>query len=117
MCRRGDIYYVDFGDDLSSRRQCGFRPAIVVSNDTANRYAPIVTVVPLTSKVKKKHFQPTHVLIGKQAASGLSRESMALAEQVVTIDKEKLVEYTGRILDPETMEQLTRALQIQIGAI
>ena len=36
MCRRGDIYNVDFGKNIESRKQYGIRPALVVSNNRAN---------------------------------------------------------------------------------
>lgn len=31
MCKRGDIYSVDFGNNHDSHKQSGIRPAIVVS--------------------------------------------------------------------------------------
>ena len=39
-CRRGDIYFVDFGRDTESNLQCGVRPALVVSNNRANENSP-----------------------------------------------------------------------------
>lgn len=42
--KRGDIYYV-YPDNYIGSEQGGGRPAIVVSNDMGNRYAPIVSVV------------------------------------------------------------------------
>ena len=116
MCKRGDIYYVDFGDDYNSSKQCGIRPAVVVSNNRANEYSPIITVVPLTSKIHKKPSLPTHVLIPYSVDCGLDRSSMALAEQVETLDKRCLGEKIGEISDEMIMEKLTVALQIQIGA-
>ena len=47
MCKRGDIYYVDFGEKDGSK-QGGVRPALVVSNNKANKHSPVVTVVPLS---------------------------------------------------------------------
>lgn len=41
---------------------------------------------------------------------------MALAEQVETLDKNLLVKKIGEIVDDMVMEQITVALQIQIGA-
>ena len=92
MCKRGDIYYVDFGEKDGSK-QGGVRPALVVS---------------------KKKYLPTHVQIPK--GSGLNKPSMALAEQVETLDKTRLGERIGEVLDEMVMEQITVALQIQIGA-
>ncbi len=79
MCKRGDIYYVDFGEKDGSK-QGGVRPALVVSNNKANKHSPVVTVVPLSARVWKKKYLPTHVQIPK--GSGLNKPSMALAEQV-----------------------------------
>lgn len=114
MCRRGDIYFVDFGQNIESNKQCGIRPAVIVSNNRANEHSPVITVVPLTSRVDKKRFLPTHVLIPK--GCGLNKNSLALAEQVETIDKKNLKELRGKIIDAEVMEQITKAIQIQIGA-
>ena len=40
MCKRGDIYYVDFGKREGSK-QGGIRPALVVSNNKANKHSPV----------------------------------------------------------------------------
>ena len=101
MCKRGDIYYVDFGEKAGSE-QGGVRPALVVSNNKANKHSPVVTVIPLSARVWK--------------SSGLNKPSMALAEQVETLDKTRLGERIGEVLDDMVMEQITVALQIQIGA-
>ena len=113
MCKRGDIYYVDFGEKAGSE-QGGVRPALVVSNNKANKHSPVVTVVPLSARVWKKKYLTTHVQITKY--SGLNNPSMALAEQVETLDKTRLGERIGEVLDDMVMEQITVALQIQIGA-
>ena len=125
MCKRGDIYYVDFGEKAGSE-QGGVRPALVVSNNKANKHSPVVTVIPLSARVWKKKYLPTHVQIPKgsglnkqiplKKSSGLNKPSMALAEQVETLDKTRLGERIGEVLDDMVMEQITVALQIQIGA-
>ena len=86
MCKRGDIYYVDFGEKAGSE-QGGVRPALVVSNNKANKHSPVVTVIPLSARVWKKKYLPTHVQIPLKKSSGLNKPSMALAEQVETLDK------------------------------
>ena len=116
MCKRGDIYFVDFGKNIDTRKQCGARPVVVVSNNRANAYSPVITVVPLTSKIHKKRFLPTHVYIPVTAGCGLSRGSLALAEQVEAVDKDRLLEKKGYISSDVIMEKITKAIQIQIGA-
>jgi mRNA-degrading endonuclease toxin of MazEF toxin-antitoxin module len=46
----------------------------------------------------------------------LYKNSLALAEQVATVDKKSLLDYRGRVRNRDIMDQITRALQIQIGA-
>ena len=116
-CRRGDIYFVNFGRDTESNLQCGIRSALVVSNNRANENSPVITVIPLTARTYKKPHFPTHVLIPETFGTGLARNSMALAEQVSTIDKSCLMEKTGTITDIKIMTEVTKALQIQIGAV
>ena len=113
MCKRGDIYYVDFGQNIDSNKQCGIRPAVIVSNNRANEHSPVITVVPLTSRTYKKRSLPTHVFIPK--GCGLERNSLALAGQVEAIDKKNLREKRGQITDVVIMERITQAIQIQIG--
>lgn len=115
MCMRGEIYLIDFGTDTTSCVQSGVRPAVVVSNDRANRYSYAITVLPLTTKQKKPHL-PTHVLIPRNPHFGLTKNSMVLAEQLMTVDKRQLQKRIGRVYDQDIMEEITKAMQIQIGA-
>jgi mRNA interferase MazF len=73
------------------------------------------TVVPLTGNIHKRPEMPTHVQIPLSGCVGLKRPSMALAEQVDTVDKVKIKDKIGEIHDNLLMEQITVALQIQIG--
>lgn len=115
MCMRGDIFFVDFGDHGDSHKQSGIRPAVIVSNNRNNRNSPVVTVVPLSTRVWKKKYLPTHVQIPLSKSAGLDKPSMALAEQVETLDKTKLGEKIGKITDSLLMDAITVAFQIQIG--
>lgn len=117
MCKRADIYLANCGHDGGSSQQHGVRPVIVVSNDKANAHSPAVTVVPLTTRTWKKRDLPTHVLIPRDKCHGLPRPSMALAEQVATIGKDRLIERWGRVTDQRLMAEVTAALQVQIGAV
>lgn len=116
MCMRGDIYYIDFGAAGNTHKQKGIRPAVIVSNNKNNGSSPVVTVVPLTSKTKKKRYQPTHVQIPKKCCTGLTRPSMALAEQLETLDKSCLKDKIGEISNDVIMEAITVAVLIQVGA-
>ncbi len=115
-CKRGDIYYVNLGQKKGNGCiQGGIRPAVVISNNKANEHSQTITVVPLTSRVGKKKYLPTHVQIPMEGAEGLMKPSMALGEQVMPLDKKNLEQYAGRVTDKNIMEQITAAVQIQIG--
>ena len=104
--RRGDIYWIDTAAD-NTHIQRTPRPAIVVSNDKNNTYAPVVEVVYLTKQPKKP--LPTHCLITSSATT-----STALCEQVNSIDKEDLGRHVGTCTEQE-MEAVDRCLAISLG--
>lgn len=112
----GDIYYVDFGYYVGSR-QGSIRPALIVSNGKANAHSPVITVVPLTAKIWKKRFLPTHVLIPKSSSSGLNKSGFAMAEQAESLDKSFLLDYKRHICDRALMQQITQTLKIQIETL
>lgn len=104
--RRGEIYFADLDPHYGSE-QGGKRPVIVIQNNTGNKFAPTVIVAAVTSKVSKKPNQPTHVLIEQNPA--FSRPSVALLEQIFTIDKERIQRLLGQTT-PDEMYQINEAL-------
>lgn len=73
--------------------------------------APIVSVVPLTSKVRKRRL-PTHV---SRCAAGLPVRSLALCEQLTVIDKRQLTTRVGTVNDPFDRAAINRAMAVQLG--
>lgn len=73
---RGDILMVNLGQVPGTSLQSGIRPVVVVSNNKANTYSPVVTVVPFTSRVYKKRYLPTHVFINRYEMVGLKRHGL-----------------------------------------
>ena len=104
--KRGDIYFVT-GTGGTGSEQTGERPAIIVSNDTGNKYAPVVEVVYLTTK--RKTDIPTHVYI-----NSAERPSIALCEQIVTVCKSRLERYIGCVTVAE-MRRIDSALSTSLG--
>ncbi len=111
MVMRGDIYSANL-DPVVGSEQGGLRPVLVIQNNTGNRYSPTVIVLALTSQIQKARL-PTHVLIPSEG-HGLEKDSVALAEQIRTIDKPRLRDKIGS-LQPEFMHQVTRALCISLS--
>ena len=50
---RGEVYLVDFGIGFGSE-QGGIRPAVIVQNNTGNKYSPTTIVVPVASRQTKR---------------------------------------------------------------
>lgn len=103
VVRRGNIAWVDFGKYNEKSKQGGIRPACIVSNNKCNAYSPVVTVVPITSKNKKKGL-PTHIDVDKKDARGLICDSVALTEQIQSIDKKDIRKVSGMITNPLVMK-------------
>lgn len=74
--RRGDILYADLGVQYQGSMQGGMRPVVVISNNRANRYSTVLTVVPLSTRIYKKQNLPTHVFISAYKAEGLEQHSI-----------------------------------------
>ena len=83
MPKRYEIWQAELPFIENSHVQHGCRPVIVVSNNAANSYSPVITVVPLTTRIGKKRL-PTHKLI---LTSGLRSVSLALCEHITALDK------------------------------
>lgn len=107
IVKRGEVYRCDLGGTIGSE-QCGIRPVIVIQNDKGNKYSPTTIVIPFTTKYKPKYL-PTHftfkfteetVVDYTKAHPGLSSGySTALAEQIQTVDKTRLMQYLGTMTD------------------
>ena len=82
--RRGEIYYCDLSNSIGSE-QNGIRPFLILTNNKGNKYAPVVSGVPITTK--KKFIARIHVPIGKEY--GLKLNSFALTEHIRSIAKER----------------------------
>ena len=110
---RGDLYYADLGRGIGSEQQ-GRRPVVIIQNNIGNKHSPTVIVASITSKTGVKAKLPTHYYIG--AESGLEMPSVALMEQLRTIDKQRLEAYIGR-LSSERIEGINHALAASIDLV
>ena len=91
--------------------QHGTRPVVIVSNDVANNFSPIVTAVPLTSN-RKAATLPTHVCL---RGYGLAATSIAKCEQVMALDKSCLIRRLGEVSDWYDRLAIQHALAEQLG--
>lgn len=111
LYRRGDIYLVDLGKHFGSE-QGGCRPVLLIQNNVGNYYGPTLIVAPITSRYNKKANQPTHfALVGVE---NLTSPSMVLAEQILTIDKSRVIKYLGKVSE-EQMQNIDKAIMVSLG--
>lgn len=113
--RRGEIWLVDLepirGSEATKRR-----PAVIVSNDSANSVATrlgrgVITVVPVTSNVDS--VRPFQVFL-PAGSGGLGLDSKAQAEQVRSVSVERLGSAVGRLPGP-TMSRIDAALRLHLS--
>lgn len=83
----GDIFYANLNPTIGSE-QDGIRPVLVVQNNKGNRFSPTIVIIPITSSLSKSNI-PSHVELLK--TSGLDKKSIALVEQIRTLDKKRLL--------------------------
>lgn len=107
--KRGQVYYADLSPVVGSE-QGGIRPVVIIQNDIGNRHSPTVIIAAITSQLDKAKL-PTHIRLD---GNGLQKNSIALLEQIRTIDKRRLKEKIGE-LNTKTMTQIDKALKISVG--
>jgi len=110
LVKRGDLYYANLNPVIGSE-QGEIRPILVVQNDVGNKFSPTIVIVPITCSLKKKHL-PTHVKI--PTSCGLSTDSVALVEQIRTIDRSRFDGYIGHI-GSEVQSKIDVALAICVS--
>ncbi|MDR2187481.1 MAG: type II toxin-antitoxin system PemK/MazF family toxin [Azonexus sp.] len=80
--RRGEVWWVEFDPSVGSEIS-KTRPAVIVSNDAANRNLERVVVVPITSATQRLY--PGEAMI---TVKGEQRKAMA--DQIMAADKRRL---------------------------
>ena len=108
---RGDIYLVDLGTNIGSE-QGGCRPVLLVQNDIGNHFGPTLIVAPVSSRYWKKSKQPTHTLI--EGIQNLRSPSVVLTEQLLTIDKVRVMKYLGKVPEDQ-MQNVNKAVMVSLG--
>ena len=109
---QGDVCWADLPDPVGSGP--GFRrPVVVVQADALNssRLATVVCV-PLTSNLRWAS-APGNVIL-RARATGLPRDSVANASQIVALDRALLGERVGR-LAARQIELLLAGIDIVLG--
>lgn len=99
--RRGDVFLVELNPTRGAEIR-KTRPCVVISPDELNRSLPTFIVAPLT---KGRHQYPFRV-----ACRFAGRDGYVVADQLRTVDDERLVRRLGR-LTPATLARVMAVLQ------
>ena len=104
--RRGDVFWVALDPALGTEIK-KTRPAVVVSNDSCNRYGSRVVVLPITSHVDSLY--PGEALVRVKG-----RPARVLGDQIRSLDKARLRSRIG-MLSTEDLAAVEEALLITLG--
>lgn len=102
---RGDVYWVALDPTVGSEIR-KTRPAVVVSNNSCNRYGARVVVVPITSNVTSLYPGEAQIRVG-------GRPARVLGDQLRSIDKGRLRSRVGSLRADEIAE-VDEALRITL---
>ena len=92
---RGQVWTADLGEPEGS--EPGYsRPVLIVQTDAFNRSRLQTVIAVVLSTNLRLLDAPGNVLIPAKAA-GLRKDSVANVSQVITVDREFLIELAGRV--------------------
>lgn len=113
-----EIWFAELGNHYGTSVQSGNRPVLVISNDMANRNSPIITVIPMSSKLKKLEL-PVHIPVTGRDCEMLRdeglEESILLVEQITTIDKMVLCNRLCRVTSAKKKQEIEAAVKKQFA--
>jgi len=104
--KRGEVWWVEFDPAVGSEIR-KTRPAVIMSNDAANRNLARVVVVPLTSSTSRQYPGEALVTVGGQ-------HSKAMADQIMAADKARLKSQLG-VLSKADILAVEDAIKVHLG--
>ena len=104
--KRGEVWWVAFDPAVGSEIQ-NTRPAIIVSNDSANRNLKRVVVVPLTTNTSR-------VFPGEARVNVAGEFCKAMSDQLIAADKLRLKEKLATLSKSDMLE-VEQAICVHLG--
>src|SRR5215472_17147646 len=112
--RRGEIWDVNWSPGRGAEQQ-GTRPALIIQNDRGNASSTYpLTIVASMSRTEREI--PLHVRIAPSEENGLTDLTDVKCEQVMTIEKTRLIRRRGSI-SSEELSRVDTALKVSLGLL
>lgn len=107
---KGEIYWANLSPTVGSEIS-KTRPVLIVSNNINNQFAATTSILPITSTTDKVY--PFEVFLSK-GEGNLSNDSKAKANQIRTIDKQRIGNRIGEISKAK-LEEIEKAILTHLG--
>lgn len=104
--KRGEVWWVRFDPSVGGEIRKK-RPAVIVSNDAANRHLNRVQVAPLTSTVDRVY--PSEAVVTLRR-----KRNKAMADQLTTASKRRLTRRLGTVA-PGDMRAVDEAIRVHLA--
>jgi mRNA-degrading endonuclease toxin of MazEF toxin-antitoxin module len=112
--RRADVWYLNTPDGIGCEQQ-GDRVFLVTSTQICHDNSELVIGLlgtKLENKEDKERLQDTHFVITTEY--GLKQDTVFMAEQIIRIDRQRLMFYCTHI-DSFKMQEANRAMSVALG--
>ena len=110
--RRGDVLWIHCDPSVRAESR-KVRSCVVVSNDIANQFGAVVTVVP-TQRHTSERARRAYMVDLRPPRSSLQHPRVANASMIMTYDRSRVVSKAGR-LNAEAMGALDQALAMHLA--
>lgn len=110
--RRGEIWDVNWSPGRGAEQQ-GTRPALIIQNDRGNA-SPSYPLTIVASMSRTERELPLHVRIAPTVENGLSDHTDVKCEQLMTIEKSRLLRKRGTISNEE-LTRVDTALKLSLN--